>query len=235
MRDRIHPPHMSAPSCIVPPTEQLVIRPHIVSFLPTFHAKENEKFYECWERYMEEINTCPHHGFDTLLLVSYFYDGMSSAMKQLLKMIEVGKMNSQPSVSNAKVGMYTLNEDMDMKVKFAAMARRLEELEIKKIREAQEGESSQVREVKAVITLRSGKEVDLLTTKPKKLTEREAEEEKKEEFKGKRPRNNTKKEDHDFTVNEGLKRTIVKEDMRKNHTPPPFLQALHGKKGINNA
>ncbi|RVW61990.1 hypothetical protein CK203_063934 [Vitis vinifera] len=32
--------------------------------------------------------------------------------------------------------------------------------------EAQEGESSQVREVKAVITLRSGKEVDLPTSKP---------------------------------------------------------------------
>ena len=25
MRDRMHPPHTSAPSCIVPPTEQLVI------------------------------------------------------------------------------------------------------------------------------------------------------------------------------------------------------------------
>ena len=48
---------------------------------------------------------------------------------------EVGKMNSQPSVSNSKVGMYTLNEDTDMKVKFAVMARRLEELEIKKLRE----------------------------------------------------------------------------------------------------
>ena len=33
--------------------------------------------------------------------------------------------------------------------------------------EAQEGESSQMREVKAVITLRSGKEVDLPTPKPK--------------------------------------------------------------------
>ena len=33
--------------------------------------------------------------------------------------------------------------------------------------EAQEGESSKVREVKAVITLRSGKEVDQPTSKPK--------------------------------------------------------------------
>ncbi|KAL6340591.1 hypothetical protein AAG906_010499 [Vitis piasezkii] len=109
----MHPPRMSAPSCIVPPTEQLVIRPHIVPLLPTFHgmesenpyahikefeddqwveetnlklfAKENEKFHECWERYMEAINACPHHGFDTWLLVSYFYDGMSSSMKQILE------------------------------------------------------------------------------------------------------------------------------------------------------
>ena len=33
--------------------------------------------------------------------------------------------------------MYTLNEDTDMKAKFAAIARRLEELEVKKIREVQ--------------------------------------------------------------------------------------------------
>ena len=38
MRDRIHPPRMSAPSCIMPPTEQLVIRPHIVPLLPTFQG-----------------------------------------------------------------------------------------------------------------------------------------------------------------------------------------------------
>ncbi|RVW22954.1 hypothetical protein CK203_093671 [Vitis vinifera] len=37
------------------------------------------------QRYMEAINASPHHGFDTWLLVSYFYDGMSSSMKQLLK------------------------------------------------------------------------------------------------------------------------------------------------------
>ncbi|RVW73725.1 hypothetical protein CK203_054958 [Vitis vinifera] len=224
MRDRMHPPHMSAPSCIVPPTEQLVIRPHIVPLLPTFHGmesenpyahikefedvcntfreggtsidlmrlklfpftlkdkakiwlnslrprtKENEKFYECWERYMEAINACPHHGFDTWLLVSYFYDGMSSSMKQLLETMcggdfmsknpeeamdflsyvaevsrgwdephrgEVGKMKSQPNALHAKARMYTLNEDVEMKAKFVAMTRRVEELELKKMHEVQ--------------------------------------------------------------------------------------------------
>ncbi|RVW58970.1 hypothetical protein CK203_107364 [Vitis vinifera] len=168
MRDRMHPPRISAPSCIVPPTEQLVIRPHIVPLLPIFHGMESENPYQhikefedvCntfresgasidlmrlklfpftlkdkAKRYMEAINTCPHHGFDTWLLVSYFYDGMSSLMKQLLETMcggdflsknpkeamdflsyvaevsrewdepnarEVGRMNSQPNVSNAK-------------------------------------------------------------------------------------------------------------------------------------
>ena len=45
MRDRMHPPRMSAPSCIVPPIEQLVIRPHIVPLLPTFHGMESENPY----------------------------------------------------------------------------------------------------------------------------------------------------------------------------------------------
>ena len=48
------------------------------------------------------------------------------------------------------------------------------------------GESSKVREVKVVITLRSGKEVDHPTSKPKHNEESEREEEKSEETKGKR-------------------------------------------------
>ncbi|RVW13282.1 hypothetical protein CK203_103406 [Vitis vinifera] len=153
MRDRMHPPRMSAPSCIVPPLEQLIIRPHIVPLLPNFHgmesenhmptsrslrrtnglkrqisnfsAKENEKFHECWERYMEAINACPHHGFDTWLLVSRGWDEPNSR--------EMGKMKAP----NPKAGMYMLSEDMDMKAKVATMARRLEELELKKMHEVQ--------------------------------------------------------------------------------------------------
>ena len=44
---------------------------------------------------MEAINACPHHGFDTWLLVSYFYDGMSSSMKQLLEMMCGGDFMSK--------------------------------------------------------------------------------------------------------------------------------------------
>ena len=53
--------------------------------------------------------------------------------------------------------------------------------------ETHEGESSQVRDVKALITLRSGKKVELPTPKPHVEKEEEEEEtEKREEIKGKR-------------------------------------------------
>ena len=97
--------------------------------------------------------------------------------------------------------------------------------------EAQEGESSNVREVKAVITLRSGKEVDQPTSKPKHDEESVAEKEKSEELKGKRKGKSTKKNDHDFSVDEEPEKIVSKEDMMKKHMPPPFPQALHGKKG----
>ncbi|RVX13423.1 hypothetical protein CK203_021113 [Vitis vinifera] len=428
----MHPARMSAPSCIAPPTEQLVIRPHFVPFLRTFHgmesenpyshikefeeaktwlnslrlrsirtwtnlqaeflkkffpthrtnglkrqisnfsAKENEKFYECWERYMEAINACPHHGFDTWLLVSYFYDAEVSRGWDEPNGREVGRMKSQP---NAKGGMYVLNDDIDMKAKVAAMARRLEELEMRKVQdvqaisetsvlampcsicqsyehlvdecptipamremfgdeanviapqqasnleqvivnlnkvvgdfvgdqksinaqlnkridsmestlnkrmdvmqndlsqkidnvqyaisrltnlntvqekgkfhsqphqnpkgihevEAQEGESSKVGEVKAVITLRSAKDLDQPTSKPKHDEESVTGKEKSEEMKGKRKGKSIEKDDRDSNVDEEPKRIVIKKDMVKKHMPPLFPQAFHGKKITNNA
>ncbi|KAL6347700.1 hypothetical protein AAG906_026229 [Vitis piasezkii] len=57
MRDRMHPPRMSAPSCIVPPLEQLIIRPHIVPLLPNFHGMESENPYAHIKEFEEVCNT----------------------------------------------------------------------------------------------------------------------------------------------------------------------------------
>ena len=45
MRDHIHPPRVSALSCIIPPAEDVVVRPYLVPLLPTFHGMENENPY----------------------------------------------------------------------------------------------------------------------------------------------------------------------------------------------
>ena len=246
MRDHIHPPRVSALSCIIPPTE--AVRPYLVPLLPTFHvmenenpyahiqefeevcttfkegvpdmdslklkafpltlkdkakiwlnslrpwtiknwaelqaeflkkffsttktnslkrqiytysAYENEKFYQCWERFMETINACPHHGFDTWMLVNHFYDGMSPPMKQLLETMcwgdflskhpdeamdfwnyvaETSKAWDEPNPREAerlrpsnhqRGGMYALSEDTEMKAKLTTLTRRFEELEMR--------------------------------------------------------------------------------------------------------
>ena len=104
--------------------------------------------------------------------------------------------------------------------------------------ETHEGESSQVRDVKALITLRSGKKVELPTPKPHVEEEEEEEEEetkKREEIKGKKEDTSERKEDHDSILNANPEKMLIKEEMLKKHTSPPFPQALHGKKGIRNA
>ena len=63
-------------------------------------------------------------------------------------------------------------------------------------------------EVKAIITLRSGKKVDQPIPKPLDATKEQQEGE--------------------------PVRIVIKEDMMKKSMPPPFPQELRGKKGVNN-
>ena len=100
---------------------------------------------------METISACPHHGFDTWMLVNHFYDGMSPAMKQLLEIMCKGDFLSknpeedmdflsyvaetsnawdEPNSREAEImrpafssrgGMYPLPEDMELKVKLSTL------------------------------------------------------------------------------------------------------------------
>ena len=254
MRDHIHPPRVSAPSCIIPPAEDVAVRPYLVPLLPIYHGMENEnpytythikdfeevcttfkegmmdmdllklkaflltlkdkakiwlnslrprtirnwgelqaeclkkflsayktnnlkrqiytfaaqdgeKFYQCWERFMETISACPHHGFDTWMLVNHFYGGMSPPMKQLLETMcgadflskhpdeamdflnyvaETSKGWDEPNPremekmrpsTNHREGIYALLDDMEMKAKISTLARKVEELEGKRLHE----------------------------------------------------------------------------------------------------
>ena len=254
MRDHIHPPRVSAPSCIIPPVDDVAVRPYLVPLLLTYHGMENEnpythlrdfeevcttfkegmmdmdllklkafpltlkdkakiwlnslrprtirnwaelqaeflkkffsahktnnlkrqiytfaahdgeKFYHCWERFLETISACPHHGFDTWMLVNHFYGGMSPAMRQLLETMcggdflskhpdeamdflnyvaETSKGWDEPNLRelerfrppiNQRGGMYALNDEMEMKARLSTLARKVEELEGKQLLEVQ--------------------------------------------------------------------------------------------------
>ena len=116
---------------------------------------------------METISACPHHGFNTWMLVNHFYDGMSLTMKQLLETMcggdflsknpdeamdflnyvaETSKAWDEPNPREAekmrpsthqREGIYALSEDMEMKAKLTTLTRRLEELEMRNQREVQ--------------------------------------------------------------------------------------------------
>ena len=57
MRDHIHPPRLSAPSCIVPQIEEMVVKPYLVPLLPTFHGMESENPYTHIREFEEVCNT----------------------------------------------------------------------------------------------------------------------------------------------------------------------------------
>ena len=125
----------------------------------TFAAYDDEKFYQCGKRNLETINSYPHHGFNTWMLVNHFYDGMSPAMKQLLETMcggdflsknldeamdflnyvaETSKAWDDPNpreadrmkpTENQRGGIYSLIEDMEIKAKMSTLNRRLKELE----------------------------------------------------------------------------------------------------------
>ena len=70
---------------------------------------------------------------------------------------------------------------------------------------------------------------------PKPHVEEEEETKKGEVMKGKKKDVSEMKEDHDSTVNTNSEKILLKEEMLKKLTSPPFPQALPGKKGIRNA
>nr|CAN82166.1 hypothetical protein VITISV_026520 [Vitis vinifera] len=189
--------------------------------ISNFSAKENEKFYEYWERYMEAINAFPHHGFDTWLLVSYFYDGKVNAliMQEMTnrdRRMDRTHNDLSQKIDNLQyqISRLTNLNTVQEKGKFPSQPHQNPKA-IHEV-EAQEGESSQMREFKAVITLRSGKEVDLHTPKPEQKPEQEPEQEleteveneKREENKGKKIGSSTKKADLEakdlYTIKRGL-------------------------------
>ena len=68
MRDHIHPPRVSAASCIVPPAEDVVVRPYLVSLFPTFHGMENENPYTHIREFEEVCTTFVEGAIDMDLL-----------------------------------------------------------------------------------------------------------------------------------------------------------------------
>lgn len=55
--------------------------------ISNFAQKESENIYQVWERFKDPLNSCPHHGFESLRFVSYFYDGILTKERPFVEMM----------------------------------------------------------------------------------------------------------------------------------------------------
>ena len=53
--------------------------------IQNFFQKENETFFQCWERFKDLLNSCPHHGFEKWRTIDFFYEGLTPETKQFIE------------------------------------------------------------------------------------------------------------------------------------------------------
>ena len=70
------------------------LRRHIMNFL----QKDGEIFFQCWKRFKDLLLASSHHGYEIWRVISFFYDGLSSNMRQFVEMMCNGEfMNKEPN------------------------------------------------------------------------------------------------------------------------------------------
>ena len=52
-----------------------------------FSQKDNETFYQYWERFKDLLSACPHHGYKTWHIISFFYESLTPKMHQFVEMM----------------------------------------------------------------------------------------------------------------------------------------------------
>ena len=55
--------------------------------ISTFTQKANEKLHQAWKRYKDLLNHCPHHGYESWWIVSFFYDGLTYEKLKFVEMM----------------------------------------------------------------------------------------------------------------------------------------------------
>ncbi|KAL5540114.1 hypothetical protein UlMin_044201 [Ulmus minor] len=53
--------------------------------ISNFAQKDSETLYQVWEHYKDLLNSCPHHGYESWRVVSYFYDGLLNRERQFIE------------------------------------------------------------------------------------------------------------------------------------------------------
>ena len=122
--------------------------------ISTFSQKEGETLTQAWDRFRDLLNFCPHHGYETWRIVSYFYEGLTvqerlfiekmcngeflqkdpdEAMEYLIDLAEKSHTWSEPSATDGTsrsrpIGIYHLREEDNLKAQVENLTKQLEAL-----------------------------------------------------------------------------------------------------------
>ncbi|KAL4276113.1 hypothetical protein AHAS_Ahas20G0174700 [Arachis hypogaea] len=80
-----------------PPKKTDYIRKEISGIM----LKDQESLYEYWTRFKRLLESCPHHGLDTHLLISYFTGSLCAEDRRLLTASSGGSLSKNKTVEEA--------------------------------------------------------------------------------------------------------------------------------------
>lgn len=127
-----------------------------------FAQKESETFYQCWERFKDLLNSCPHHGYENWRVISFSYESLTPKMHQFVETMCNGEFFSKEPddafeyfdylAENAQSwdttdvydrsrrvesenGKYSLKEEDDLRAKLTLLTRKIDAMELKKVNE----------------------------------------------------------------------------------------------------
>ena len=127
-----------------------------------FSQKDNEMFYQRSKRFKDLLNACPHHGYETWRIISFFQESLTLKMSQFVEMMCNGKIlnkdldeafdyfdllaenaqswdatntsdRSKASTNPFGGGKYQLREDDELSARMASLTRKLEAMELRKV------------------------------------------------------------------------------------------------------
>ena len=52
-----------------------------------FSQKDKETLYQVWECFKDLLTLCPHHGYESWRIISYFYDGLTVRERKFVEMM----------------------------------------------------------------------------------------------------------------------------------------------------
>ncbi|KAJ0078374.1 hypothetical protein Patl1_36933 [Pistacia atlantica] len=128
--------------------------------ISNFAQKESETLYQVWECYKDLWNSCPHHGFESWRVVSYFYDRLLSRERQFVETMCNGDfLHKDPDEAidflddlskkactwtgpnalestkrNQNTGIYQLREEDNLKAHLEVLTKEIEVLKTKDVR-----------------------------------------------------------------------------------------------------